>query len=52
MRQYFRYLHFTSESESEMDGTTIKHAPGAAPKRLLRFSFVMPPRDKVCREAM
>lgn len=50
IKQYFRYLHFTTEAESEMDGTAIKRPVGAAPKRLLRFSFVMPHPKKVRRE--
>lgn len=47
VQQYFRYLHFTSEAESQMDGTAIKRKPGTAGKRVLRFSFLMPPADKV-----
>ena len=51
VKNYFRYMHFTSEAEAEMDGTTIKVKRGKTGKRVLRFSFALPPADKVCQVA-
>ena len=41
---YFRYLHFTTEPEAEMNGDSMRKG---ATKRVLRFSFAIPPVDRV-----
>ena len=43
-RRYFRYLHFTTEPESEINGDSMKKG---TTKRVLRFSFVIPPVSRV-----
>ena len=44
VRRYFRYLHFTTEPEAEMTGDGMKKG---TTKRVLRFSFVIPPVSSV-----
>ena len=44
VRRLFRYLHFTTEPEAEMNGDSMRKG---ATKRVLRFSFAIPPVDRV-----